>query len=163
MVSKNEDNRVSYVEKAIISFSKIMSDNQKNMMEKFNRANKGEIFVLNFLILRNAEVLPSELSAALNSSTARISALLGALEKKGQIEREIDKNNRRNILVTITEAGRERVEAEINEIEGLMAQIFTEMGEADTAEFIRLTKLFSELSQKYVAIHQKDEHGFQSG
>jgi MarR family 2-MHQ and catechol resistance regulon transcriptional repressor len=147
VVSKNEDNRSSYVEKAIISFSKIMSDNQKNMMENLNRVNKGELFVLQFLKLRNAEVLPSELSEALNSSTARISALLGALEKKDQIKREIDRSNRRNILVTITEAGLKRVEAEMNEIEGRMAKIFTEMGEADTVEFIRLIKLFSELSK----------------
>ncbi|GGH11652.1 MarR family winged helix-turn-helix transcriptional regulator [Paenibacillus segetis] len=155
MVSKNEDNRSNYVEKAIISFSKIMSDNQKSMMDNLNRANKGELFVLRILTLRNAEVLPSELSEALNSSTARISALLGALEKKGQIRREIDKSNRRNILVTITEAGRERAEAEMNEIEGRMAKVFTEMGEADTAEFIRLIKLFSDLS--------KDEDGCQRG
>jgi len=162
VVSKNEENRLNYVERAVSSFNEIMSDNRKNMMDNFNRANKGELFVLHFLTSRNTEVLPSELSAALNSSTARISALLGALEKKGQIEREIDKSNRRNILVTITEAGRERVEAEMNEIQGLMTHIFTEMGEANTAEFIRLTKLFSELSQKYVANHQKDEDSLQN-
>lgn len=162
MVSKNEENRLSYVEKAVSSFNKIMSDSRKNMMDNFNRANKGELFVLHFLKARNAEVLPSELSSALNSSTARISALLGALEKKGQIEREIDKSNRRNILVTITEAGRERVEAEMNEIQGLMTHIFTEMGETNTAEFIRLNQLFSELSQKYVANLQKEEDGLQN-
>jgi len=158
VVSNNEENRSSYIEQAINSFREIMSDSRKNMMENFNRANKGELFVLQILASRETEVLPSELSIALNSSTARISALLGALEKKGQIEREIDKSNRRNILVTITEAGRERVEAELTEMRGRMAQIFAEMGEADTVEFIRLAKLFSELSQKQVGNHQdKDD------
>lgn len=145
----------TYIEKAIITFSEMMSRNQRDMMEAFHRANKGELFVLHFLKLRGAKALPSELSAALNSSTARISAVLGALERKGQIERAIDPNNRRNILVTITGAGRERADAEWANIRETMTRIFAEMGEADTVEFTRLIKRFFALSQKHMADCEK--------
>ena len=149
MSIKEDGNILSYADKAFITFNEIMSNKQKNMIDNINRANRGELFVLHFLLMSKTEVLPSEISAALNSSTARISALLGALEKKGQIVRNIDKNNRRNILVTITEAGRERAEAEMQEIKNSMTQVFIQMGEEDTAEFLRLTSKFFELFQKY--------------
>ena len=154
MTIKNDENHLDYVKKAVIAFNEIMSNSQKNMFENINRANKGELFVLHFLSMRNTEILPSELSAALQASPARISALLGALEKKGQIERDIDKSNRRNILVMITEAGRIRAATELQEMQRCMAQIFADMGETNTSEFIRLSKQFSELAQKHMPFGQ---------
>ncbi len=150
MSIKNDENNLTYADKAFITFNKIMSNKQKNMIDNVNRTNKGELFILQFLLMHKTEALPSELSAALNASTARISALLGALEKKGQIVRNIDINNRRNILVTITESGRIRAESELRKMKSSMTQVFTDMGEEDTEEFIRLTSKFFELLQKYL-------------
>ena len=127
-----------------------MSSNKKDMLEHMNRAHKGELFVLQFLAKSKTEALPSELSSALHASTARISALLGSLEKKGQIRRDIDTRNRRNILVTITDAGRKRVKVEMLNMKASMTQVFIDMGEADTAEFLRLLKRFIELSQSHM-------------
>lgn len=147
-----EENRngLSYAEEAVAAWNEIMSNSRRDMMEDINRANRGELFILHFLSMRNTAALPSELSAALQASTARISALLGALEKKGQIARDIDRNNRRNILVTITEGGRNRVETEMQEMKNRMTRVFIDMGEADTAEFLRLTRRFSELMQNHM-------------
>jgi len=140
---------IDYMEKAFIALNDIMGHG-RNMFENLNRTNRGEIFVLHFLATHDAEVLPSELSTALKASTARISAVLGALEKKGQIARDIDKSNRRNILVTITEAGRNRAAAEMAEIKESMMRVFADMGEGDTTAFIRLLRQFFELSQKHI-------------
>lgn len=139
-----------FTDKAFIELSGIMSSGPKDMMEKINRVNKGELFVLHFLATHKNQVLPSELSMALHATTGRISAVLAHLEKKGQIEREIDKGNRRNILVTITDAGREREEIEMKEIKECLSQVFIEMGETDTLEFLRLMKSFFELAQKHM-------------
>lgn len=138
-----------YIKNAIISFNEIMSSKRKNAMENLNRANKGELFVLHYLASRHDQVLPTELGAALQSSTQRISALLRVLEKKGHVERNIDQNNRRNVLVTITQVGRQHVTNEMAKMQRCMAQVFTEMGETDTGEFIRLLKRFSELTQEF--------------
>lgn len=156
MATQGEKKHSGYVENAVMSFHEIMSNSQKDMLESINRANKGELFVLHFLSVRDGAVLPSELSTALQASTARISALLGALEKKGQVERDIDKNNRRNILVTLTEAGRIRAKTEMQEIERCMAQVFTDMGEEDTAEFLRLLRQFFTLAQKHMPFAQDE-------
>lgn len=148
MSIKDGKSDLSYADKAYITFREIMANKQRNMIEDITRANKGELFVLHFLSMSGTRVLPSELSVALQASTARISALLGRLEKKGQIKREIDKENRRNILVTITGAGRERAEKEMLEMKNDMVKVFAKMGKTDTEEFIRLTKRFFELSKK---------------
>jgi len=147
MASENKIKDIpDYVKNAINAFGVIMSNKQKHMLEDINRVNKGELFVLHFLSMKETAVLPSELSTALNSSTARISALLGSLEKKGHIERDIDKSNRRNILVTLTESGRERVKIETGKMEENLARAFIEMGEPDAKEFLRLLKQFLEIN-----------------
>lgn len=150
MSAKEHGNNLGFADKAFITFNEIMANKENNMIDNVNRANKGELFVLHFLSKHKAEVLPSELSAALGASTARISALLGALEKKGQIVRDIDKSNRRNILVTITEAGCNRANADMEQLRCGMTRVFNEMGESDTEEFIRLSRNFFELMQKYM-------------
>ena len=139
-----------YVKEALLSFGEIMDSSHRKVVEDFNRAGKGEMFALHFIYMRSEPVLPSELSAALRSSMARISALLGSLEKKGQVKREINPADRRNILVTLTEAGRQRARREMDYRQTCMAGIFKEMGEADTREFVRLTKLFIELTAKHM-------------
>lgn len=157
-VEKNQ-NGPRYAEEAAAAWNEIMSNSRRDMMEDINRANRGELFILHFLAMHNTAALPSELSTALRASTARVSALLGALEKKGQIVREIDRSNRRNILVNITEKGRSRAEDEMQWMRNRMVRVFTDMGEADTAEFIRLTHRFSELMQNHMPREQGDVRG----
>lgn len=155
MLDEKNNDSYDYIKEAIVSFNEVMSKKQKDIIENINRANKGELFVLQFLYGEEKPVLPSELSEALESSTARISALLAALEKKGQIERNIDKSDRRNILVTLTQEGRIRAEKETKEIERSMSQIFAEMGKENTINFISLTKMFFELGKKHMTCTYK--------
>ena len=158
MVPGNENDNSDYAKKAAIALSEIISINKNDTFENINRANKGELFVLHYLSMQNAAVIPSELSSALNASTARISTVLRNLEKKGQIERDIDKNYRRNILVTVTEAGRKYAKTEMDKLQKSMELIFIEMGEKDAAEFIRLTKCFFELSEKHKTEFQEGDN-----
>ena len=50
---------------------------------------KGENFILNYLTDREGPVLPSELSGAMQASTARVAAALNSLEAKGEITRPV--------------------------------------------------------------------------
>jgi DNA-binding MarR family transcriptional regulator len=119
-----------------------------NLLEVLSRAYKGEGFVLKYLTSRTSAALPTELSEALHSSTARISSILGTLEKKGLIVREIDRDNRRNILVTLTDKGREQAALREQKLRNQMAQVLAELGEADTRELVRLIGRVSEILQK---------------
>ena len=138
---------MSKAEEVFIALEEMMSG-RGNAMEQMSRSGKGELFILKYLNDKNTAVLPSEISDAMHSSNARISAALGSLEKKGQIHREIDITNRRNILVTITEEGRGRICLNMKNMRERMVGILTEMGEHDAAEFIRLIKRFSEIAHR---------------
>jgi DNA-binding MarR family transcriptional regulator len=148
VTAKNKDDIPLYVAEAIALLDEIMSNAHNHIYEQMTKATRGESFVLKFLSESDSAVFPSELSVALHSSTARISAILRALEKKGEIVRETDKTNRRNVLVTITEAGRNRTKCDMKEAYGILAKVFIDMGEADTQEFIRLTQTVSDAVQK---------------
>ena len=139
---------MSKIEEAVIAFEEAMFRNRKSLMDQIERSNRGELFILKFLYDKSTAVIPSEISGTMNTSTARISAALNSLEKKGQIHREIDPNNRRNILVTITEAGRERSYADTQQARKFMVDVLTKMGEQDALEFVRLTKRFYEISSQ---------------
>lgn len=137
---------MSSIEELVDSLGELMS--RGKVMDEFNRSGKGEIFILRYLYTKESPASPSELSEALNSSTARISAALRTLEKKGQIHREIDTTNRRFILVTITEEGRERIRANMQRMQNHLIQVFTVMGEKDAREFVRLSTRFFEIAQR---------------
>ncbi|MFT4005614.1 MAG: transcriptional regulator [Lacrimispora sp.] len=139
-------NSLSSIEELVGSLGELMS--RGKVMDEFNRSGKGEVFILKYLYAKEASASPSELSEALNSSTARISAALRTLERKGQIHREIDTTNRRFILVTITEEGRERIRTNMHRMQNHLVKVLTEMGEEDAREFVRLSMRFFEIAQR---------------
>ena len=118
------------------------------VMDKFSSSSKGELFILKYLLTKNAPVLPSELGEALSSTNSRISAALGSLEKKGQIHRKMDVNNRRNILVTLTDAGRERILTNTKQIRDHLTKVVTEMGIDEVREYVRLSTKFFEIAER---------------
>lgn len=111
------------------------------MMKKVNRESQGEPFIL-AILMRKGDQTPSQLAEFSGSSTARISAILGALEKKGQITRRIDQDDRRNILVSLTKQGRERIEVNHREMRESITWVFEQMGEKKTRELTRLVNEF---------------------
>lgn len=137
---------MSRIQQAVHDFEQIISGEKKNMMEQIGRSSRGELFVLKFLDNKQTAVTPSEISEAMQTSTARISAALNSLEKKEQIKREIDKNNRRNILVTITESGINRTRTELKKMTERTITILSKMGEEDALEFVRLLGRFTEIA-----------------
>jgi len=141
---------MSKIEEVVAEMEEMLSLRHGNAIDEMGRSGKGELFILKFLCNKETAVLPSEISEAMHSSTARISAALNSLEKKGQIQREIDKTNRRNILVTITEEGRERSRISVCRMRDHMIGILTEMGEQDAVEFVRLAKRFFSIAHKVI-------------
>ena len=103
-----------------------------------DEATHGESFVLIILSQKSGSVLPSEISSEMSISSARVAAALNSLENKGLITRQIDKSDRRKILVDLTPAGRtlaqERVQAIIHEA----TQILMMLGEEDAKELVRI-------------------------
>lgn len=98
---------------------------------------KGEIHVLLFLSDRESST-PGELSGVMGISTARVAAMLNAMEEKGLILRQISPKDRRKIVVTLTAQGRERVQARQEQLLRDTQAMLMELGEHDATEYLRI-------------------------
>ncbi len=101
---------------------------------------KGELFVLHYLTTHDNIIHPKELSEKMAVSTARIASLLNHMEEKKLIHRLADKEDSRQIVVVLTEYGRQeayRVRAEVISYVGAMLE---SLGEEDAQAYIRIQK-----------------------
>jgi len=103
-------------------------------------AMRGESFVIMLLSKKEARALPSEISGIMGISSARVAAVLNGLEHKGLITREIDRDDRRRILVELTPAGKEQAEQyDRMALEGA-THMLEILGEEDAKELLRILK-----------------------
>jgi DNA-binding MarR family transcriptional regulator len=71
-----------------------------------------------------------------------VSQMLSCLEKKGFLTREINKENRRRIVLSLTEKGAEFIEKTQRETEERLAGIIKRFGENETHRLIELINRF---------------------
>jgi len=125
----------------------------KNIWESM----QGEAFVLYLISLRDGDVLPGEISHEMDVSSARIAAALNNLEKKGLIARRIDESDRRKILVSITETGRETAERQSRAVTKGVAGMLSILGERDAVDFVRITGRVTEIANECSEIFNGSE------
>ena len=93
-------------------------------------------------------VIPKEISNAVGVSPARVAAVLGNLENKGLITREIDANDRRKIIVKMTLKGQNVLEKNKQEFLHKTATLLSLLGEYDAKEYVRIMgRLTDEISK----------------
>ena len=128
-----------------------MRNNSKiSLTEMLNDFNRGEIGVLGYLVFDRNNVTSGELSEKLNVTTARIASVLNSLENKGYIKRNVDVNDKRKTLVSITEDG-EKLAYEIKEkLTNKIIKVIKEVGYDDIKEYMRIAfKIRKILSSSY--------------
>ena len=100
---------------------------------------QGEMRILVMIhLLPQKPITPSSISELTGMTRARIAAALGVLEKKGYIKRAADTNDRRRVLVELTENGKRYTEEKLCEIQTLFNRFIEELGMDDTAKLIEL-------------------------
>lgn len=107
---------------------------------------QGEAFALLYLFHQGDTVVPSEISSEMNISSARVAAILNNLENKGQITRQIDKTDRRKILVTLTEAGANLAQKHSETVTAITARMLELLGENDAKELVRIMGKLAQLA-----------------
>lgn len=112
----------------------------RNAQKRFNDSLHGEHFVLSYISKHEGNVIPSDISNAMGATSARIAAALNSLEKKGLILRRIDAEDRRRILIDLTDAGRERVHKQNQMMMSFVTNMLQYLGEDDAKEYIRIMK-----------------------
>jgi len=82
----------------------------------------------------------TEIREYLAISKAAISQMLSTLEKRGLIIREIDPQNRRNLIVSITPAGGAALQRKDAEVNNRITKIISRMGQQNALQFVQLIK-----------------------
>lgn len=132
-----------------LEFMEVMSQTRRRSVPKqIDDSMRGEHFVLNYISEHEGNVIPSDISNEMGITSARIAAALNSLEKKGLILRRIDPEDRRRILIDMTDAGREQVKKHYQMILDKTINLLRYLGEEDAKNYIRITKKMAEFSQE---------------
>ena len=95
---------------------------------------------------------PSEIAKKLKFSRARMSHILESLESKGYIQRRTDSNDRRRVLVSITEEGRDFAAKKNAESVASLSKQLSALGEHDAQELVRI------LNKAYSLTYDADDY-----
>ena len=120
----------------------------RNHQKKIDEVMRGETFAILYISKRNDMVLPSEVSNKMNISSARVTVILNSLENKGLITRQIDKSDRRQILISLTQKGAELAEKHDQMVLDMTARMLELLGEHDAKELVRITGKLAKLAPK---------------
>ena len=118
---------MGYEEEAVHELWRDVWCHRSRMERDLAKGAQGEVFVIRQLA-HVGTMTPSQLAEAMRATSGRVSAVLAALEKKGQIVREADPSDRRVVRVSLTDAGRERGRKDMAEMREAVCWIFSQMG-----------------------------------
>lgn len=106
---------------------------------------KGELFVLNYLMVHQNPVHPKELSQQMMVSTARVAALLNRMEEQGLIVRLPDGRDNRQTIITPTAFGTQFVQEHRTAMVDAMAKTLELLGPEDAQNYLRIQKRFCKI------------------
>lgn len=101
---------------------------------------RGEMFVLNYLFTHEGTIHPKELSEKMAVTTARIASLLNHMERKQLLLRYPDPNDNRQVVVVLTDTGRETIQKIRTEVISYVCTMLEELGPEDAQAYIRIQK-----------------------
>ena len=110
---------------------------------------RGEMKILSYICVEGGEFLPGQLASSLEMTGGRIAGILRSLEKKGYITRRTDELDRRRVLVSITESGREYIVNRSRALEARLDMLVNAMGKENTERFIDSLDLFVRTSESF--------------
>lgn len=140
---------MDYTELAVELIQKMKVLHRAKSQKNMNGALQGEQFVLHYLLHQGGDVLPGEISNEMDVSSARVATALNSLENKGLITRQIDKSDRRRIIVSLTAKGRDAAKKHKQAIVQEMAEVLALLGEEDAKEFIRIIGRLVEIAPNH--------------
>ncbi|MDR1950091.1 MAG: MarR family transcriptional regulator [Spirochaetaceae bacterium] len=113
---------------------------------------EGDLNMASLWLLYHIREHPDDLSGEkirhkLCVTKAAVSQMLGVLEKKGYLTREVNKENRRRIILSLTNKGTVFLEKTSAETEDRLAGIISRFGKARTRQLIALVNHFSDIAE----------------
>ena len=89
-----------------------------------------------------------DIQSLLSISKAGVSKMLSVLEKKGCISRNIDQNNRRTLIITLTPEGRAVLDDLEKSSDEWLKKIIHQLGEEQTKQFVALVNQFVDITNE---------------
>lgn len=109
---------------------------------------RGEGKIIIYLSNNPDGVNSGKLAEILNVGTGRIGNALKNLEKKGYITRELSKDDKRKVIVKLTEEGFSLADEKNRVFRERINKMIDFMGDDDALEYLRLFRLFVEHLKK---------------
>jgi len=116
--------------------------------KKVDDLSHGERRILGYLTFEKNEVPSGDLSEKLGLTTPRVASALNGLAKKGYIERKRDENDKRMVIVSITESGKSFIMEEYNKLITMLQHRLESLGEHDALELVRILKRIKEMNNQ---------------
>ena len=105
---------------------------------ELSKLENGTFLALNCLANNQQEVHPKELSQKMAVSSARIAALLNHMEKEGLILRKADPKDNRQIVILLTDRGKQLIKQKREEVVNIMANRLEELGPEEAEAYLRI-------------------------
>ncbi len=97
-------------------------------------------------------ITPSRLSRHMGMQAPIISPILTTLERKGNITRRPDPDDRRSVVINLTQSGRETALTILARRQQMLESFVKSLGQRDTAELIRIISKMEEfLGQEHMS------------
>ena len=89
-------------------------------------------------------VIIADIQKRLFTSKAAVSKMLGVLERKGFVNRDVNRHNRRELVITLTEKGANVLNDLKNEVDGMLENVISKLGQEKTEQIINAINQFSD-------------------
>ncbi|MGN0667091.1 MAG: MarR family transcriptional regulator [Huintestinicola sp.] len=110
---------------------------------------RGECKVLSYILNENRnDILPGEIAAGLEMTGGRIAGILRTLESKGYIVRRSDDEDRRRVLVSLTDNGRNYISSMMKRVDLLFEEFIERLGCEQTEAFINGFRCLSDVCEE---------------
>lgn len=109
------------------------------LSQTMDKLDKGVFFALHYLLLHDGKAYPNEIGRHMGVSSARMATLVAHLEKDGFITKKTDSTDHRKTRLELTAKGKMDILEKRQEAIRLVAEVFKELGEANTREYMRLS------------------------
>lgn len=148
-----------YLQKCLIqTWHRIVGLRMNNLLETMSR---GEFFLLCRIEVGSEQpgcIRVSELAKHARVTVPAVSRMLGGLEKKGWIVRETDRDDRRNILVRMTEEGKKELEKGKQNMADFLGRTLHTMGEHNARQMIALCNQMADIMEMELTTKKETEN-----
>lgn len=125
-----------------------LTKRKKYIGELSSNISQGESGVLLYLLNSNSNVSQSELSENLGVTMPRIVALINTLQKKELIEKNLDSNDKRKSIISITNKGKDNIIKKKKDAIKFIENVIKELDEQEIEQYIDISKKIERISNK---------------